>query len=523
MQRLSIGEQHFALLRESNKIYIDKTELIHELMQVGRFVFLARPRRFGKSLLTTTLQEIYRGSRALFNGLWIEDQIDWVERPVILLNFNDINYVDRPLPDALDDYMLKLARQSGLTLQSSEYKSKFQELITQLATKKKVVLLIDEYDKPITDFLGDDERVTENIRTLKNFYSVLKSTEASHLHFTFITGVSKYGKVSIFSDLNNVLDVTTDARFSTLLGITQQELEHYFPTYLERLQKRYDVSQKVLLEAIAHWYNGYSWDGIKCVYSPFSTLVFFEKQTFENHWFSTGTPTFLIDLLRKTKTAAYELEGVMANDRLLDQINIDNDFGHVNMEALLFQTGYLTIKKVHASLGHLRYTLGYPNYEVAQSFRKFLLADYLDVRVSNIDRQLIFRFESAIHALDMDIFINLLKSMFSRIPNTLFLSQEAYYHSIVYLLLELLGFKIDAEKLTHIGRIDAVLETEEAIIIMEFKMSAVSDKDPADTGLTQIREREHALPYAAAEKRVLALAVVFDYEQRNIVDWRIEE
>ncbi|MEM7129827.1 MAG: AAA family ATPase [Chloroflexota bacterium] len=517
MQRLPIGEQHFGLLRESNQIYIDKTKKIHELMNVGRFVFLARPRRFGKSLLTTTLQAIYQGKQELFNGLWIEDKIDWKPSPVILLNFNDINYLDRPLTVALEEYIDRLAERSDVTLRSSDYKSKFQEFIVKLSVEKRIVLIIDEYDKPITDFLGEDDKVKENIRTLKSFYSVLKSTDASHLHFTFITGVSKYGKISIFSDLNNLLDMTTDARFGTLLGITQQELETYFPDYLERLAKRFDVDHETLLKTIAHWYNGYSWDGVESVYVPFSTLVFLEKQTFENHWFSTGTPTFLIKLLRQNKFPAYKLEDVTADDTLLDQMEIDD----VSIESLLFQTGYLTIKEVRSSLGYLRYKLGYPNYEVAQSFRKHLLADYLDVGAGSIGRQLLFDFEDALNALDMDAFIMLLKSMFSRIPNTLFLPQEAYYHSIVYLLLELLGFDIDPEKLTNIGRIDAVLETDETVI-MEFKMSHVDDEDPADVALTQIQDKQYALPYATKDKRIIALGVVFDYESRNVVDWDVE-
>lgn len=510
MQKLPIGVQSFKTLREENNVYVDKTQLIYELMNVGKFVFLSRPRRFGKSLLTTTLREIFQGNQALFQGLWIEDKIDWQPRPVILINFNDLNYLEKSLAVALDEYMDRLAADYGLTLTGPDYKTKFQELIVQLSATQKVALLIDEYDKAITDLLENEEKVKDHVATLKNFYSVLKSTAAEHLHFTLLTGVSKYGKISIFSDLNNLLDITLDQRFATLLGYTQTELEHYFPDRIDRLAERYQMNRPDLLALIARWYNGYSWDGVNKVYVPFSTLVFLEQQTFANHWFSTATPSFLIKLLRKRQIPAYELEELSADSKLLDSADVNN----INVYSLLFQTGYLTIKSTWVGPTGQTYELGYPNYEVEQAFEQHLLADYLDPTAGQMSTTLLFRLQKALRSQNVEGFINVLKSIFAGIPHTLFLPQEAYYHSIVYLVLKLLGFTIYAEPLTNLGRIDAVLDLAEAVYILEFKLST------AEIALQQIRDKQYDLPYRNQGKPIILLGIAFDPASRNLVDWK---
>ncbi len=510
MQKLPIGIQSFKDLREENYLYVDKTELIYKLMNTGKFVFLARPRRFGKSLLTTTLREIFRGNKALFQGLWIEDKIDWQPRPVILINFNDLNFLEKSLAVALNETMDKLAAEQGVVLTSLDYKTKFQELITRLSHSKKVVLLIDEYDKAITDLLENEERVQENVATLKNFYSVLKSTASEHLHFVFLTGVSKYGKVSIFSDLNNLLDITLDQRFATLLGYTQSELEHYFPDRIDQLAQRYNKSRPDMLAMIVHWYNGFSWDGVNTVYVPFSTLVFLEQQTFTNLWFSTATPSFLIKLLRQKQIPAYELERIGGGTALVESADITN----INVHALLFHSGYLTVKQVRIGVnGQAQYILGYPNFEVAQAFQQYLLADYLSKPVDHLASTLLFQLEETLHRQNVEGFINVLKSVFASIPHTLFLPQEAYYHSLIYLLLKLLGFTIHAEPLTNLGRIDAVLELSEAVYILEFKMST------AQIALQQIRDKQYDLPYCNQGKPIHLLGIAFDQASRNISDW----
>ncbi len=507
MQKLPIGIQHFAHLRERNYLYIDKTRQIFDLINAGEYIFLSRPRRFGKSLLTTTLQEIYRGNQALFKGLWIEDKIDWQPHPVILINFNALNYLDMPLAQALAKHMDELAAQNKLTLTETDYKGKFRELISRLAEHGKVVLLVDEYDKAITDLLENDEKVQEHVATLKNFYSVLKAPEAANLEFTLLTGVSKYGKVSVFSDLNNLLDVTMDPRFATLLGYTQEELERDFSGYIDRLATTYRMNHTDMLERIRFWYNGYSWDGVNRVYVPFSTLVFLEQQRFANHWFSTATPSFLIKLLRKKQIPAYEIEQIRGGTALLDSADVNN----ISVQSLLFQTGYLTVKALRTTFsGETQYQLGYPNFEVAHAFQQYLLADYLGSSVGGLAGTLLARLEESLQTENVAGFVATLQSIFASIPHQLFLPQEAYYHSVIYLVLKLLGFNILAELMTNLGRIDAVLELPNAVYILEFKMTT------AETAIQQIRDKQYAQPFRTSDKPIILLGIAFDKDSRNI-------
>lgn len=512
MQKLPIGIQFFDSLREGNFLYVDKTEQIHRLINTGTFVFLSRPRRFGKSLLVSTLQHLFQGHKQLFQGLWIEDKIDWQPRPVLVINFNDLNYRSMSLEQALTEQMDLLAAQHGLSLNATDYKGKFQELIVRLSEEQKIVLLIDEYDRAITDLLEDEQKVAEHVTVLKNFYSVLKTTAANHLHWTFLTGVSKYGKLSLFSDLNNLLDITLDARFAALVGYTQEELERSFPERIDGLAERYAVSRAEILEAIRFWYNGYSWDGVQRLYVPFSTLVFFELQTFENHWFATGTPSFLIKLLRQKQLPAYALERMRGDNTLLDSADVNN----INVISLLFQTGYITIKQAHPSLRGQRYDLGYPNYEVAQAFQQYLLAEFINVSTSQIGVFLLADLREALEAQNIERFATILNAIFAGIPYTLFLPEEAYYHSIVYLILKLLGFSILAEPLSSQGRTDAVIELTDRIYILEFKMST------ALIALDQIKARGYDQPYRASGKPIVLIGIAFDKERRMIGDWKSE-
>lgn len=520
MQKLPIGEQEFTLLRARNELYVDKTRHIYELMNAGRFLFLSRPRRFGKSLLVTTLAEIYRGNRALFQELWIEDKINWQPHPVILINFNGMDYREQSLSDALSQYMDKVATQYQIVLRGEHYKEKFQELIVRLAEQSveqgfgphQVVLLVDEYDKPITDLLENEQKVQEHVDTLKNFYAVLKAPEAVHLQLVFLTGVSKYGKISVFSDLNNLLDLTLDTRFATLLGYTQEELEHYFADHIQRLCMTHKMSHAAIVNQIRFWYDGYSWDGLQRVYVPFSTLVFFEQQQFANYWFSTATPTFLLKLLKNKKIPAAALAEVVADRRLLESAAINE----IRPTSLLFQTGYLTIKAVQFRLGQPRYRLGYPNFEVEQAFQQYLLADYLEMPVDELVDSLLYRLEDTLTQGNVALFIQLLQSVFASIPYTLFLEEEAYYHSVVYLVLRLLNFQIDSEKLTNVGRIDAVLELDDLIYILEFKMST------AAIALQQIRDKGYAQAFQASGKPMILVGIAFDKTKRNITDWKSE-
>ncbi len=372
MQKLPVGIQDFRKIREDNYLYIDKTRYVYELASQGGYYFLSRPRRFGKSLLVSTLKELFEGSKELFEGLWIEDRRDWEKtNPVLHIPFSSLGYKDLGLEWALHRHLDKIIEAKGFDVEEESLSQKFEEVLKAFAqTEGRVVLLIDEYDKPIIDYLGEEiEQAKENQQVLKNFYSVIKDSDP-YIRMVFITGVSKFSRVSIFSDLNNLNDITMSPRHSTLLGYTQSELEHFFAEYLPSFAEENGMNEEQALSAIKGWYNGYSWDGKKFVYNPFSVLLLFYNGVFSNYWFKTATPTFLINLIRKE--AYYDFDGVKVGDAAFDSFDIE----HLDVITLLFQTGYLTIKKYDER--RELYTLGYPNREVKKSMLEYLVG--LDVQ-----------------------------------------------------------------------------------------------------------------------------------------------
>jgi len=516
MKKLPIGRQDFASLIEEGNLYVDKTEHIFRLMQSGAFIFLSRPRRFGKSLLVSTLKEIFEGNRELFHGLWIEDKIDWERYPVIHIDFNLMNYRSNSLAVELDATMDQNAQKNNIVLASTDYKGKFKELLQTLSSNgKKVVVLIDEYDKAITDFLDydDEERVQENVRTLKNFYSTLKSLD-SCIHFAFITGVSKYGKVSIFSDLNNLYDISNSPDFSTLLGWTQEEVLTNFQPYLERIEREMGLPMPRLLEAIRRVYNGYSWDGETTVYNPFSLLNFFSNRQFGNYWFTTGTPSFLTHLLKKRRIPAYELEGISGPNSILESADVSS----IDPVSLLFQTGYLTIKKIDRSdPTRPKYMLSYPNEEVKDSFLKNLLADYAEQPVFHTAYTYTERMREALEIGDLDRFFEVLSSLFASIPYQITATQESYFHTVVHVVLTLTGFVTHSEIPTNQGRMDAVVDTGKHIYLFEFKM-----RESADDALAQIRAKGYPERFRAEGKTLTLVGVAFDAAQKNIREWKAE-
>jgi hypothetical protein len=348
-----IGIQDFRKLREGGHIYVDKTQEIYNILEGGSHFFLSRPRRFGKSLLLSTMKELYSGSRALFKGLWIEDHWDWEERqqPVIWLRFASFNYKYNNLKAAIQEGVEKAAEDLGVEMEQGASIHPLQHLIQKAHHKygRKVVLLIDEYDKPIIDYLDAPEKAEANRDTLKWFYSILKDSDP-YLELVFITGVSAFSKVSIFSDLNNLYNLSLVAPARTLLGITQNELEHYFKEPLAKVDK----------EEVRRWYNGYSWGGTEKVYNPFSILSFFRGGgEYRNFWFETGTPTFLVKEMKKRHH--FNLRDTLATQHDLSSFDLRN----LQPIPILFQTGYLTIKKYVPE--DLIYTLDYPNQEVRHS------------------------------------------------------------------------------------------------------------------------------------------------------------
>ncbi|MEM1000536.1 MAG: AAA family ATPase, partial [Bacteroidota bacterium] len=350
-------------------IYVDKTRFLYKLIREGNYYFLSRPRRFGKSLLVSTLKEIFSGNRELFSGLWIEDKIDWVARPVIAFDFSRIAKRAEDLPQAIELELQDIAAEFGVALTAPTNAGKLQELVQQVGAEQKVAILVDEYDKPIIDHIADPVTAEVHREILKDLYSVIKGNDR-FIAFFFLTGVSKFSHVSIFSDLNNLYDITTDRAFACMLGYTEEELWSYFPDYLAQLEAEYRDHFANIIDPIRDWYNGYSWDGKQFVFNPFSILNLFRKRLFQDYWFSTGTPTFLIRLVRTQNYSIFDLKNRKLDVNYFNKFEVDN----IEVNSLLFQAGYLTMRDYDPVSNIV--TLDFPNREVEQSFNIHLLAEF---------------------------------------------------------------------------------------------------------------------------------------------------
>jgi hypothetical protein len=517
MKHLPLSVQTFSKMVEGNYLYVDKTECISRLLSRGEYYFLSRPRRFGKSLLISTLAEIFSGNQELFKGLWIYDKIKWTKYPVIHIDFSKIDYeTPEKLKESIKKFLDNTAKNYDLSLDiEGSYKENFVELIEKLSVKGRVVVLVDEYDKPIIDHLetGAIETAKKIQRVLKNFYGVIKGSDA-FLRFVFITGISKFSKVSVFSDLNNLTDITFWQDFSTLLGWTGEELEHYFSPYIERLAKKQGMSKSHLIQEIQKWYNGYSWDGENFVYNPFSLLNLFSTNRFKNYWFSTGTPGFLIKSIKSQQSEIMDFENLPVQDYTFDSYDIED----LEIPVLLFQTGYLTVKKITIKDENETYYLSYPNKEVQDSFLTHLFREYTQKKM-NFSTRVLNRISEALAADDPDRFIQEIKSLFASIPYHIFIGErEAYYHSIIYLVLKLNGADVRCEDPTNIGRIDAVLETGNKIYIMEFKVG----KESAQEALEQIKKMKYYEKYLGKGEKIVLMGIGFSPEERNLDTYLVE-
>ncbi|MCO6489034.1 MAG: AAA family ATPase [Phaeodactylibacter sp.] len=508
MKKLPIGIQDFRKLRKGDYLYIDKTEQIHQLIGSGQYYFLSRPRRFGKSLLVSTLRELFLGNQELFQGLWIENRHDWKPGPVIHIAFNTLGYKDIGLKEAIRLCLKGIAEEHGIELSKPGVALPFRELIQALAQKGKVALLIDEYDKPIIDYLDELPQAQENREILKNFYSIIKEADP-FLRFAFITGVSKFSKVSIFFDLNNLEDITISQQFNTLVGYTQGELEDSFAARIDELAQRSGESREDLLARIRDWYNGYNWTGAERLYNPFSILNFFKRGQFQNFWFATGTPTFLVKQLREGWH--YQLEKLNAGSILLDSIRLENP----DYRALLFQTGYLTLLGQPA---YNVYTLGYPNQEVKDSMLQHL-NDAFAFRNEGNAAPAVLQLKETLEENDLPLFFKQLDSLYASIPERIFREKtEAAYHAVLYTALSLLGLHIRCEVATGEGYADAIIETATHIYVMEFKVGHSPEE-----ALEQVRRRRYSAAYQSARKKVFAVGVRFSTEFKGVEAWETEE
>ncbi len=510
MKKYPLGIQTFEKIIEGDFLYIDKTDKIYQIVNTSGYYFYARPRRFGKSLLVSTLKSLFEGKKDLFKGLWIEDKWDWtVQHPVIHLGFSSMNYQAKSLDEAIAEDLSSKASDYGISLSGVSAKDKFKELIKVLARERgKVALLIDEYDKPIIDYLGREvEQAQLNRRTLKTFYSVIKDCDP-YIEFMLITGVSKFSKVSIFSELNNLQDITFHKRYATLTGVSQEELEEIFAAPIQRLADENAQSTQELLDEIRTWYNGYSWNGKTFLYNPYSLMSYFDFEEFKNFWFETGTPTFLLELMNDRKMV--KLENIEVGEAAFSYYDIER----LQLVALLFQTGYLTIKEKKTNG---LYVLDYPNMEVRISMLQNIIG-YVGNTDYAYSTPTVIYLREAFESRDLERIIKLIKSIFKNIPNQLFKSKkEFYYHSLIYLVLYYLGEYIESEVNTNDGRLDAVVKTSKYIYILEFKLD-----ENAQMALNQIKNKKYAEKYYADEREKLLVGINFSSEQKTVDDWEYE-
>lgn len=515
MKNLPIGMQTLAQIRAKNCVYVDKTRFVHQLATTGTYYFLSRPRRFGKSLLVSTLKELYLGNKTLFEGLWIENNWDWSKtNPVLNFSFDDMGYKQVGLETAIVKELNRWAKYYKVRLTETTYKLQFKELIEKVSKKHgKVALLIDEYDKPIIDFLEKHEidQAKFNRDILREFYGVLKNSDTL-LEIVFITGISKFAKVSLFSHLNNLTDITLSKRYAALTGYTQEELEFYFDEHLQSCMENLEISREELLKQMKIWYDGYSWDGVTEVYNPFGTLHFLYDQQFRNYWFSTGSPDFLVKQMRSI--TFYNVENSVVNNRILDKYDIDN----LELIPLLFQTGYLTVKNSDKMTGDM--VLDYPNKEVRESMYAFLIDDVARNPQRIHTGLTIHDLEKAFVARDLEKVKTILNSLLADLPVETYLKQtEGLYHGLIHLVFKYLGLFVNSEVHSSQGHADSVVQTLTDVYIFEFKFNKT-----AEEGLVQIKKQDYAGKYRASGKVITGIGVNFnsDKNKKQIDEWVVE-
>jgi len=515
MKPLTTSIYTFETLRSGGFLYVDKTEAIHRLLQpASAQYFLSRPRRFGKSLLISTLKAIFQDRRDLFQGLALDAlAYDWTKHPVLHLDMG--SRASGCVAELEENLMLAVgaaAEDQGIEITTKRSYQAFEELIRRVAQSgNRTVILIDEYDKPLLGHLG--KKSAEPIRQLlKQFYAVIKATEP-HQRFVLITGVSKFSKVSIFSDLNNLTDLTMLRSTATLLGYTQEELEANFPDYIDRLAAREGMDRDSILARLAEWYNGYRFEETApTVYNPVSVMKCFQEEKFKNYWFETGTPTFLVELLKQREVDLTTLEEDQVSEESFSTYEVDR----LEPLPLLVQTGYLTIGDVIARGEERFYRLVFPNREIQASFTRWLAEAYADVPLNRVDGAL-NRIVDALEARDPDAALRTMRVFFSTVPNRITIQHEHYYQSIVYVVFRLVGLMVNAEVSTNIGYVDAVVETDTLVYVLEFKLH-----DTPEAAIKQIREKRYFERYLDRGKDILLVGAAFDVETRNIERWLVE-
>ena len=509
-----VGIQSFERIREGGYCYVDKTSLIYNLVKSGQYYFLSRPRRFGKSLLISTLEAYFLGKKELFKGLAIEElEKDWTTHPVLHLDLNARKYEDTAsLTAILNQHLESWEVLYGDEKKDRAPEERFAWVIEKAcrATGRNVVVLVDEYDKPMLQAIGNEPLLTDYRNTLKAFYGVLKSCD-KYLRFALLTGVTKFSKVSVFSDLNNLMDISIDDRFASICGITERELHHDFKEDIAMLAQKNHLTEDEAKLQLKEQYDGYHFvEDSEDIYNPFSLLNTFAKMKFGSYWFETGTPTFLVELLQRSKYDLHRLTEEMATADSLGGI----DTMYTNPVPILYQSGYLTIKGYDREFRI--YELGFPNQEVEEGFTKFLLPNYASLPSGNSSFE-IMNFVKEVRSGNIDAFMRRLQSFFADTPYELARDLELHYQNVLFIVFKLLGFYTQAEYHTSNGRVDMVVKTDRYIYVMEFKLEGT-----AEEALRQINEKQYALPFAADGRTLYKLGVNFSNATRGIEKWVVE-
>ena len=509
-RRLPIGIQTFREIREENCYYVDKTAYIWQLLNEGKHYFLSRPRRFGKSLFLDTLKELFEGNEPLFEGLHIHDHWDWnVRYPVLRLSFGSGNFDE---PEILHKEVMAqldaVEKETGVESSYDTAFARFRHIIQMLHSQagQRVAVLVDEYDKPILDTLEVPDIARANRDFLRGLYATIKDSDA-HVRFTFLTGVSKFSKVQLFSGLNNLTDITIDPQYSALCGYTEDDLDTVFAPELPGLDR----------DEIRDWYNGYSWLGQEKVYNPFDILLLFRNRNFKAYWFETGTPTFLIEILFQRQISSLELNNMLGSDELLSAFDVDE----IATEAMLFQTGYLTITEEENLGGESLYRLGYPNREVRQSLNRSLLR-YL---VKDATRQMAnsVRLCRLLEANDFAGLESLFHAFYASIPyewytNNDIANFEGYYASVFYSYFAALGLNITVEDSISHGRVDMAVHFNDNIYLFEFKVVELASEGAA---MAQLQKKGYADKYRDLDQPIFMIGVEFSKDTRNITAFEV--
>ncbi len=510
-----IGIQNFEKLRNDGYVYVDKTALIYKLATTGSYYFLSRPRRFGKSLLISAMDAYFSGKRELFKGLAIEKlEQKWTKHPILHIDLNSRQYNNLDaLESELNKHLEMWEIEYGNEFKDRALEERFFHIIRKAHEKtgERVVILVDEYDKPLLQSIGNEELQDKFRNTLKAFYSVLK-TQDQYIKFAFLTGVTKFGKVSVFSDLNNLEDLSMNEQYVSICGITEEELLHNFDEDVATLGQAYKISKDDCYARLKEEYDGYHFteDSVG-IYNPFSLLNTLKNMKFRNYWFETGTPTFLVLLL---KQSGYNLNDLQKEQQTSDMLNSIDSMSKDPIP-VIYQSGYLTIKDYNEEFGW--YSLGFPNKEVENGFISYLLPYYTPIK-EKTTAFFIGNFINDIRQGNPESFMQRMQTMFADSDYQIAGKMELYFQNAMYVIFKMMGFYVEVERTTSRGRMDILIKTKDYIYIIELKLDG-----SAGEALQQIEDKGYAAPFAADSRKLYKIGANFSSESRSIEEWKIKD